>query len=91
MGKQTADSFAITQQNVLETTSQIKIQALKTNTVLAAQLAECCCEIKGRIDDKTSATNDLLRLTESNRVRDALNAVNTENLFLKLKAPAPVV
>jgi len=88
---QTKDALA---RQAAENTAAIQLEAFKHKESLARQLAECCCEIKQltaqqhceikeKIDNTASATQLLLRETENQRVRDALQALTTENLVKK--------
>lgn len=52
---------------------------------LADKLAECCCEIKGVVNSTAKETQQLIAAQEAARVRDALAAANTENLFLRFR------
>lgn len=42
------------------------------------------CDIKERLDDRSTETNLLIRELDATKVRDSLNAANTENLILRL-------
>ena len=70
--------------------ASIQLEAFKHKESLARQLAECCCELKEKIDHRSNETNLLIREVDTQRVRDELIKANTENLLLRLK-PASVV
>jgi len=67
-----------------ENVAAIQLEACKNREAISKQLAECCCELKEKIDIRATETNLLIRETENQRVRDALNAANTENMLMKL-------
>lgn len=78
-----------------ENTAAIQLEAFKNKSELARQLAECCCEIKTqaatlhcetkeKIDARARETQLLVRELDTQRVRDELNKVNTDNLIRKL-------
>ena len=52
--------------------AEAKYEALKTQCTLAEKMAECCCEVKQKID-----------LVDRDRLRDALTAQTTDNNSLK--------
>jgi hypothetical protein len=64
--------------------AQIQLEALKNKNSISAQLAECCCELKHIVQSSAQTTQQVLQEIESNRIRDALAAINTENLINKL-------
>lgn len=82
--RQASDNYAAIQLEAAKNKASLELEALKNKEVLAAQLAQCCCEIKESILSSASTTQLLIRDTESNRVRDALAASATENLILRL-------
>jgi hypothetical protein len=65
-------------------TSESKYEALKNTQELQKQLAECCCEIKIKVDGVGNKVDDTLRTLDSQRLRDALNTANNEVNLLKL-------
>ena len=66
------------------------LAASKNKEELAAQIAECCCEVKAVVNSTAVATQNLIQATEAARVRDALAAANNENLILRLGGVAAV-
>jgi hypothetical protein len=64
--------------------AQIQLEALKNKNSISAQLAECCCELKHIVQSSAQTTQQVLQEIENNRIRDALAAINTENLISKL-------
>jgi hypothetical protein len=64
--------------------AQIQLEALKNKNSISAQLAECCCELKQIVQSSAQTTQQVLQEIESNRIRDALAAINTENLINKI-------
>jgi hypothetical protein len=82
--RQASDNYAAIQLEACKNKASLELEALKNKESLAAQMAECCCEIKESIISSAATTQLLVRDIESNRVRDALNASNTENLILRL-------
>jgi hypothetical protein len=64
----------------------VQVEALQNKAKLAAQVAECCCELKHEVADSAAASNALIRDTEAARLRDAANAATQENLFLRLQS-----
>ena len=64
--------------------AQVQLEALKNKNSISAQLAECCCELKQIVQNSAQTTQQVLQEIENNRVRDALAAINTENLINRL-------
>jgi hypothetical protein len=64
--------------------ANVQIEALKNKNSISAQLAECCCELKQIVQNSAQNTQQVLQEIENNRVRDALAAINTENLITRL-------
>lgn len=64
--------------------AQIQLEALKNKNSISAQLAECCCELKQIVQSSAQTTQQVLQEIENNRIRDALSAINTENLINKI-------
>jgi hypothetical protein len=60
-----------------------KYEALKNTQALSTQMAECCCELKMKVGDVSVKMEDTLRSLDNQRVRDALNAANSEINMLK--------
>lgn len=59
--------------------------AMLNKCELESKLAACCCEIKETVTGTASATQGLIQSIESNRIRDAMNALTTENAILKMR------
>ncbi len=85
LAKQAAEYNAQTQLRISESTGEIQTEALKNKAELSKELAECCCELKEKIDMRSSETQDLIRSIESQRVRDELARINQENTLLKIQ------
>ena len=64
--------------------AQVQLEALKNKNSISAQLAECCCELKQIVQNSAQTTQHVIQEIENNRVRDALAAINTENLINRL-------
>ena len=62
----------------------VQLEALKNKKSISAQLAECCCELKHIVQSSAQSTQNVIQEIENNRVRDALAAINTENLINRL-------
>lgn len=61
-------------------TAAIQLEALKSKGDIMDKMAECCCEIKERVDASGCSIKDLIRSTDNDRLRDALQAAETRNL-----------
>lgn len=61
-------------------TAAIQLETLKSKGDIMDKMADCCCEIKERVDASGSSIKDLIRSTDSERLRDALQAAETRNL-----------
>ena len=66
------------------------LAASQNKEQLAAQIADCCCEIKAVVNSTAVATQNLIQASETARIRDALAACNNENLILRLGGVAAV-
>ena len=64
--------------------ADIQLEALKNKNSISAQLAECCCELKQIVQSAAQTTQQVIQEIENNRIRDALSAINTENLITRL-------
>ena len=81
-------------------TAQVQYEAVKLNAEAAAEMAECCCELKEEVAKSNYETQKLSRNIEMQRLRDQLTAATTESLVSKLQSryspcpcppvPAPV-
>jgi len=62
-----------------------KYEALKNQQILSAQLAECCCDIKSRVDQRAMDVSTLVGTLDTNRLRDnwvtARDEVNIYRVF----------
>lgn len=71
---------------LIETKYQLELEAQKTAALLAAQVAECCCENKALIIEKANGTDDLIRKLDEQRVRDELAKTREELIALRVRA-----
>jgi len=90
LASQAANNFAINQleqQKIKEViTMQLqdaKYEALKNKQDLSKEMAECCCEIKQKVDQRTQDVINTVDTLDRNRLRDEVNTINNENTFLK--------
>jgi len=90
LASQAANNFAINQleqQKIKEViTMQLqdaKYEALKNKQELSKEMAECCCEIKQKVDQRTQDVINTVDTLDRNRLRDEVNTINNENTFLK--------
>jgi hypothetical protein len=84
LSKQMSDGFAAVQLEAAKNYSAIQLEAKQNKFELSRQLADCCCEMKEKLIETASATQQLIRDQENNRLRDSLAAANNENLYLRL-------
>lgn len=93
--RQNCEGFAAVKLQGCENTNAIQIEAFRNKEALSKQIADCCCELKllatkqhcdiqQKVDARATETQQLVRDSEANRVREALQACNQENLFLKM-------
>jgi len=61
-------------------TAAIQLEALKSKGDIMDKMAECCCEIKERVEASGCSIKDLIRSSDNDRLRDALQAAETRNL-----------
>jgi hypothetical protein len=61
-----------------------KYEALKNKCDLSKELAECCCEIKMKVDQRGQDVINTVDTLDRNRLRDEVNTINNENTILKL-------
>ena len=47
-------------------------------------MAECCCEIKMKVDQRGQDVINTVDTLDRNRLRDEVNTINNENNILKL-------
>jgi hypothetical protein len=90
LASQAANNFAINQleqQKIKEViTMQLqdaKYEALKNKQDLSKEMAECCCEVKQKIDQRAQDVIGTVDTLDRNRLRDEVNTINNENTFLK--------
>jgi hypothetical protein len=90
LAAQAANNFAINQleqQKIKEViTMQLqdaKYEALKNKQDLSKEMAECCCEVKLKIDQRAQDVIGTVDTLDRNRLRDEVNTINNENTFLK--------
>ncbi len=70
--------------DICKSTDDLAREALKNKAELAAQIAECCCMVKEKIDMRASQTDALINALNTDRIRDSLAAAQQENLILRL-------
>lgn len=83
LSKQMSDGFAATQLEAAKNFAAIQLEAKQNKFELSQQLAECCCEMKEKLIETASATQQLIQANETSRLRDSLASANSENLFLR--------
>jgi flagellar hook-basal body complex protein FliE len=77
------DTGALSKQ-MSEGFAAVQLEAAKNKFDLSKQLSDCCCEMKEKLIETASATQQLIRDQENNRLRDSLAAAANENLYLRL-------
>jgi hypothetical protein len=60
-----------------------KYEALKNKQELSKELAECCCEIKMKVDNRAQDVINTVDTLDRNRLRDDLTVANNENNLLR--------
>lgn len=60
-----------------------KYEALKNKQDLSKELAECCCEIKMKVDHRSQDVINTVDTLDRNRLRDDLTVANNENNLLR--------
>ena len=90
LAQQAAQQFAISQleaQKVKEVITlqlqEAKYEALKSKNELSKEMAECCCDVKQKIDQRTQDVIGVVDTLDRNRLRDEINTTNNENNLLK--------
>lgn len=63
---------------------EAKYEALKNKCDMSKEMAECCCEIKQKIDQRSQDVIGTVDTLDRNRLRDEVNTTNNENNLLKL-------
>lgn len=61
-----------------------KYEALKNKCDLSKEMAECCCEVKMKIDQRGQDVINTVDTLDRNRLRDEVNTINNENTILRL-------
>jgi hypothetical protein len=61
-------------------------EAVKLNAETAAEMAECCCELKEEVTKSNYETQKMARDIEMQRLRDQLSAATTESLISKIQS-----
>jgi hypothetical protein len=61
-----------------------KYEALKNKCDLSKELAECCCEIKMKVDQRGQDVINTVDTLDRNRLRDEVNTINNENSIYKI-------
>lgn len=96
LAQQAAQQFAISQleaQKVKEVITlqlqEAKYEALKSKNELSKEMAECCCEVKQKIDQRTQDVIGTVDTLDRNRLRDEINTTNNENNLLKFAEFSP--
>lgn len=83
LSKQMSEGFSATQLEAAKNFAAIQLEAKQNKFELSQQLAECCCEMKEKLIETASATQQLIQANETSRLRDSLASANSENLFLR--------
>lgn len=81
-----AKNHGAAQAKLIETKYQLELEAQKTASILAAQIAECCCENKMLIIEKADRTDALIRSLDEGRYKYDLSKANDELVALRLRA-----
>ncbi len=80
-------ALLLEQQKVKECLSlqlqEAKYEALKNKQELSKELAECCCEIKMKVDNRSQDVINTVDTLDRNRLRDDLTVANNENNLLR--------
>jgi len=63
---------------------EAKYEALKNKQELSKEMAECCCEIKMKVDQRAQDVMGTVDTLDRNRLRDDLTVANNENNVLKI-------
>jgi hypothetical protein len=66
--------------------AQVQYEAVKLNAETAAEMAECCCELKEEVTKSNFETQKVARDIEMQRLRDQLSAATTESLVSKIQS-----
>lgn len=60
---------------------EAELEALKTEQRLSKQMAECCCEIKEKVDARATITDVLIKDVDASRLKDDLYYAREKYLF----------
>ena len=63
---------------------EAKYESLKNKCDMSKEMAECCCEIKQKIDQRSQDVIGTVDTLDRNRLRDEINTTHNENSLLKL-------
>ncbi len=64
----------------------LRFEAEKNKSFAERQLAECCCELKEKIDDRATKTDELIRREELSRLREELAEARQASLLAAITA-----
>lgn len=67
-------------------TAAIQLEAFRHKEELARQIAECCCEQKALTIEKAAQTQDLIRESDKERLRDERDKLREELIALRVRA-----
>lgn len=81
----TEKTAAATALAIEKTAAASALEGHKNTATLAAQLAECCCEIKELVRAEACTTRELINSVEAGRIRDQLADAKQELLIAKLE------
>lgn len=70
-------------------TAAIQLEAFRHKEELARQIAECCCEQKALTIEKAAQTQDLIRESDKERLRDERDKLREELIALRVRATLP--
>ena len=69
----------------VQNNSQIQFEAVKLNAQTAAEMAECCCDLKEEVAKSNYETQQVARDIAAKSLRDQLATATTESLISKLQ------
>lgn len=81
-----AKNHGMAQTKLIETKYQLELEAQKTAALLSAQVAECCCELKGAVTAAADETDELINKLNTDRIRDELAKTREELIALRVRA-----
>jgi len=67
-------------------TAQVQYEAVKLNAATAAEMAECCCELKEEVAKSNYETQKVARDIDAQRLRDQLATATTESLVSRMQS-----